>query len=212
MAARLLGAAALLAFVYLLAGTTLSTVPRHREWQPPADEGVTIWIEDNGVHTGIVMPKHVAGIDWRSDFPARDLADPRYGAHDFVAIGWGERHFFLGTPTWSDLRLSTVLRAAIGSDATLLHVEHVARPQQRDDVRALVLRPGEYRRLAAAIRRSRSAGPALPGYGGYDVFYPARGRYDALNTCNNWTSDRLADAGVRVGWWTPFSASVMQWF
>lgn len=212
IAARLLGALALLAFVYLLAGLTLSTIPRHRDWRPPATGGVTIWIEDNGVHTGIVMPKQAAGIDWRGDFPARDLADPRYGAHGYVAIGWGERQFFLGTPTWWDIRPSTILRAAIGSDETLLHVEHVARPLPSEHVRPVVLTPDEYQRLVDVIRASRAAGTTLPGYAGYDAFYPARGRYDALNTCNSWTGDRLADAGVRIGWWTPFSASVMQWF
>jgi Protein of unknown function (DUF2459) len=45
-----------------------------------------------------------------------------------------------------------------------------------------------------------------------DVFYTAQGRYSALNTCNSWTRDRLAEAGVRVGRWTPFAGGVMRWF
>ncbi|MEG8039467.1 TIGR02117 family protein [Sphingomonas sp. LR60] len=212
IAARALGVLAIVAFVYLLAGTALSTIPRNRDWHAPTTGGVTIWIEDNGVHTGIVMPKVAAGIDWRSDFPAADLPDPRFAANDHVAIGWGERNFFLGTPTWSDVRPVTVLHAAFGSDETLLHVEHIPRPQATRDVRAVVLRPDEYRRLATAIRASRASGPAIRGYAGYDAFYPGAGRYDALRTCNAWTGDRLADAGVKIGWWTPFSASVMQWF
>ncbi len=212
IAARALGVLAVVAFVYLLAGTALSTVPRNHDWHAPPEGGVTVWIEDNGVHTGIVMPKLAAGVDWRSDFPAADLPDPRYAANDHVAVGWGERNFFLGTPTWSDVRPATVLHAAFGSDETLLHVEHIPRPQVNRDVRAVVLRPDEYRRLAAAIRASRSPGVAIRGYAGYDAFYPSAGRYDAIRTCNAWTGDRLADAGIRIGWWTPFSASVMQWF
>lgn len=212
IAARALGVLAVIAFVYLLAGTALSTIPRNRDWHAPATGGVTIWIEDNGVHTGIVMPKVAAGIDWRGDFPAADIPDPRYAANDHVAVGWGERNFFLGTPTWSDVRPATVLHAAFGSDETLLHVEHIPRPQVTKDVRKVVLRPAEYRRLAAAIRASRASGKAIRGYAGYDAFYPASGRYDAIRTCNAWTGDRLADAGVKIGWWTPFSASVMQWF
>ena len=50
-----------------------------------------------------------------------------------------------------------------------------------------------------------------PGYGAQDVFYSARGRYSAGNTCNQWTSDTLAAAGVRTGWWTPFAGGVMKW-
>ncbi len=212
IAARALGVLAVVAFAYLLAGTALSTIPRNRDWRAPAGDGVTIWIEDNGVHTGIVMPKRAAGIDWTDDFPAADLPDPHYAANDHVAVGWGERNFFLGTPTWSDVRPITVLHAAFGSDETLLHVEHIPRPQVTSDVRAIVIRPDEYRRLATAIRASRATGAAIRGYAGYDVFYPASGRYDAIRTCNAWTGNRLADAGVKIGWWTPFSASVMQWF
>jgi uncharacterized protein (TIGR02117 family) len=207
-----IGAAVLaLAGGYVLAGLALAMVPRNPGWRAPA-AGVTIWIEDNGVHTGIVMPKLAAGIDWRGDFPARDLPDPRYAGYDHVAVGWGERAFYLGTPTWSDVRLATVLHAALGSADTLLHVEHVPRPTAGDHVRAVTLSPRQYRLLAARIRASRGRGGAIAGYERYDVFYPGTGRYDALHTCNAWTSDTLADAGVRVGWWTPFANGVMRWF
>ena len=50
-----------------------------------------------------------------------------------------------------------------------------------------------------------------PGYGPQDVFYDAPGRYTATNTCNQWTSDMLAAAGIRTGWWTPFAGGVMKW-
>jgi hypothetical protein len=43
------------------------------------------------------------------------------------------------------------------------------------------------------------------------VFYTARGTYHIGNTCNQWTSDQLAAAGVRIGTWSPFSGGVMKW-
>jgi uncharacterized protein (TIGR02117 family) len=208
---RLLAAVALLLFGYALAGLIGGLIPRNCGWRPPS-EGVTIWVEDNGVHTGLVLPKRAAGIDWTADFPAADLADPRYGNYDHVAIGWGERGFYLGTPTWWDVRPGVLLGAALGSDSTLVHVEHVPPPLVSNDVRAIVLRSEEYRHLAAAIRASRSAGPALRGYAGFDAFYPGAGRYNAVTTCNAWTGNTLAAAGVRIGRWTPFPNAVMRWF
>ncbi|MDP9422049.1 MAG: DUF2459 domain-containing protein [Pseudomonadota bacterium] len=47
------------------------------------------------------------------------------------------------------------------------------------------------------------------GYGPDDVFYEAHGRYSALKTSNQWTSDRRADAGVEIGAWTPFAQGIM---
>ena len=71
----------------------------------------------------------------------------------------------------------------------------------------------EYRRLVAAIDRALPRGEwaAHRGYDDYDAFYEAPGRYTVRNTCNQWTSDTLAAAGVRTGWWTPFAGGVMKW-
>lgn len=211
-AARGVLALALLLAGYVLAGLLGGLVPRNPGWRPPPAGGVTIFVEDNGIHTGIVVPKVAAGVDWRSDFPAADLGDPRYAGYDHLAIGWGERGFFLGTPHWSDLRPATILHAAIGSDDTLLHVEHIPRPPVARHTRAITLRPAEYRRLAITIRAARASAKALPGYDRHDAFYPARGHYDAIRTCNQWTGATLATAGVRVGAWTPFPVTVLRWF
>jgi uncharacterized protein (TIGR02117 family) len=197
---------------YAVAGAVGGAIPSNAAWRPAA-RGVRIYVESNGIHTGIVVPKVAAGIDWRALAPPRDLADPRYGGFDHLAIGWGDRAFFLETRTWADVRPGTVLAAAIGSSQTLMHVEHVPVPAAGTDVRALVLSEAEYRRLAAFIAASfRPGGARYPGYAGYDVFYDARGRYDAVATCNAWTGDALRHAGVRVGAWTPFPGTVMAWF
>ena len=197
---------------YGAAGMVGGAIPTNIGWRPPS-EGVTVFVESNGIHVGLIVPKVAAGIDWRAVAPASDLTDPRYGAYDHLAIGWGERGFFLGTPTWADVRPGPILHAALGSEATLVHVEHVPGPAPSADVRAIVLRPDEYRRLAAFIRVSIAGGGARhAGYGGYDVFYQARGRYDAVHDCNAWVGDALRAAGVRIGWWTPFPVTVLGWF
>lgn len=206
------GAILAMLLLYVAAGSIGGAIPSNRAWPPPG-RGIEVWVETNGIHTGIVVPKVAAGVDWRPLLPPGDVADPRYGGYPYAAIGWGERTFYLETPTWADVRVTTVLAAALGSRRTLMHVEHLPRPREGADVRRLVLRPEEYRRLAATIRASFAERPTHErGYAGYDVFYEARGRYSAIRTCNAWTGDVLRAAGVRVGWWTPFPWSVMDWF
>lgn len=207
-------AASLTALVaaYPIAGFSGGMIPSNAGWAPP-ERGVTLYVESNGVHTGIVMPKVAAGVDWRGVFPARDLADGRYARFDHISVGWGEQDFYLGTPTWSDLKLSTILAAAVGSDRTLVHVDHVPRPAPDGAVRRVIVRPAEYRRLAAFVRASLApAGARHRGYFDYDAFYAAHGRYSAIHTCNAWVGDALRFAGVRVGAWTPFPATVTRWF
>lgn len=209
--ARAVAGLVLLALAYIAAGLIGGSLPANAGWRPP-ERGVTIWVEDNGIHTGFVMPKVAAGIDWRRFAPPGDLRDPRYARFDHVAIGWGEHGFYLGTPTWADVRPGTILAAALGSGRTLLHVEHIAAPRDGPDERRIVLRPDEYRRLAAFIMSARAGSGRWRGYGANDVFYEARGRYSALHTCNSWTGEALRATGLRVGRWTPFPATVMGWF
>lgn len=207
----LLAGLALAVLLLALAGWIGSSIPRNGDWQMSQD-GVEILVETNGVHTALVLPLVTPEKDWRADFPASDLADPGQ-PYTHVSISWGEREVFLNTPTWGDLRPSTVLRiVGIGGDG-LLHIAHYVRPAPSDSERPLLLSRAEYRRLVAAIERSLPRGPRVryPGYDSYDVFYEAPGRYTVTNTCNQWTSNTLARAGVRTGWWTPFAGGVMKW-
>lgn len=206
------GAVVLLLAAYAVAGLVGGAIPVNRGWRPPAT-GIRIFVESNGVHTGLVVPKVAAGVDWRPVVRAEHLADPRYGGHPYLSFGWGDRAFYLDTPTWAQVKLRTLLAAAIGSEDVLVHVDHVPVPRPGVDVRAVLMRPEEYRRLAAHIRGSFADAPRHHhGYGAYDAFYDARGRYSAGRTCNAWTGEGLAKAGVRVGWWTPFPVTVLNWF
>lgn len=212
LVARPIGAATLLGLAWLAAAFTGGALPANTGWRAPA-RGVTIYVESNPIHTGLVMPKVAAGVDWRRWARPEDLADPRYARFDHVAIGWGQKDFYLGTPTWREVKPRVILAALIGSDATLMHVEHLPRPAPGPDERSVTLTPEQYRRLAAFIIASfRPGGRRYPGYGAGDAFYDARGHYDAFRTCNSWTGDALRRAGVRVGRWTPLPATVAGWF
>jgi uncharacterized protein (TIGR02117 family) len=207
----LAAAVAALFGAYLVAGAIGGAIPAPG-WQVRPAAGVTIFVESNGIHTGIVVPKLAAGVDWRPLARPEHLADPRYAGHDHLSFGWGERAFYLETPTWADVRPSTILHAAIGSDRTLVHIDHLPRPDVGPQVKAVVLRPEEYRRVAAFIAASIApGGEHARGYHGYDAFYEGRGRYTAITTCNAWTGAALRAAGVRMGRWTPFPATVLQW-
>lgn len=187
-----------------------SMIPANGRWTPPR-QGVAIYVYSNGVHTGLVLPAANDIHDWRTRMRAADLPDPRR-AGPWLLFGWGQRDFYLNTPRWSDLDPLLVVRAMIGSDRTLMHVDHLQRLWRGPDLRRVMLTPGQYRALADAIDRDFAPGAPIPGYGADDVFYPGRGRYDAVVTCNEWTGAKLRGVGVKVGFWTPAAWSVMRWF
>jgi uncharacterized protein (TIGR02117 family) len=200
--------------LYFLAALVGGLVPVNAGWRQ-VKEGVTIFVRTNGVHTWILVPASTAGIDWRPLAPRSHIKDPRY-AGDYLAIGYGNREFYLNTPTWGDLSPRTAVAAAFGQGPSLIHVEHERRPTADPYQRPLVLSAIEYRRLAEHMRRSFELDPqgrSKPllgrGYGPADIFYEARGPYNAYRTCNEWTGEVLRRAGVKTGLWTPLSESIM---
>ena len=203
---------ALAAGLFMLAAWIGSSLPRNPEWREPAT-GVDIFVETNGVHTALVLPRFHPLKDWSADFPVRDLADPTQ-PYTHVSISWGDREVFLNTPTWADLRPRTVARIFFGGGEGLIHAAHYVRPAPGPDIRPLRLTPAQYRvvvRRIEAMLPPPSRRRTYRGYARYDAFYDAQGRYTAANTCNQWTSDTLAAAGVRTGRWTPFAGGVMRW-
>jgi uncharacterized protein (TIGR02117 family) len=203
---RLLLAVLALPLAYLLAALAGSLIPVNRGWTEP-EEGVTVYLANNGIHAALVMPARAGGLDWEPLLPKSDFAAPDPHAR-WVAFGSGEERVYLETPRWRDIKPGTIWSALTGG-RRVMHVEWVANPDYMD--RAIRLRPEEYRRLWAAVRadfeldsNGRPKRIARPGYGRSDAFYRATGKASAIRTCNSWAADRLRLAGVKTSVWTPF--------
>lgn len=208
---RLFALLALIPLGYGIAALALPLIPVRGE--PPAREGVEIFVCTNGVHTDLMLPAVTEAVDWtafvpRSDFP---LADP---AASHVSFGWGDQGFYVETPRWADLNARTAWRALFGGGPSVVHVYYLPRPGGGADCGRLLLGDGQYRRLAAFVRDTfRQPARPLPSasYGGADRFYSAVGSYSPIDTCNQWTARALKAAGVTMGLWTPLEHGVMRW-
>ena len=192
--------------LYLIAALIGSLVPVNRGWEEP-DDGVTVYLANNGVHADLVLPVRALGLNWDAVIPKGDFAAPPADAR-WIAFGSGEEKVYLETPRWRDITPATLWSALTGGKR-VMHVEYVSNPDYVD--RAVRLRPEEYRRLWAAIRvdfaldgHGRPVRIDHPGYGESDAFYWATGKFHALKTCNTWAAGRLRLAGVETSLWPPF--------
>jgi uncharacterized protein (TIGR02117 family) len=216
-AGKAAAALAAIPFLYLIAALLGGLMPANPGWQQP-ERGITIFVQTNGVHTWIAVPAVTPEIDWRPMMPASHIRDPRLDGN-YLAIGYGNREFYLNTPAWKDLTVRRALGAGFGSGPSLVHVYHERDLAADADQRPIILTAAQYRRLAAFIASSferDGQGKTIPllgrGYSNADIFYRARGGYNLFYTCNEWTGAALREAGVRVGIWTPFSQSIMARF
>lgn len=210
-----IGWAALALGAAMLAGWIGSSIPRNAGAEQPSS-GVEIMLATNGIHTELILPAVSTHKDWRETFPS---AAQRFGgrAVTHIGVGWGDREVFLDTPSWSELDAATVWRIATEGGPGVVRVDHLTDPQAGENRRPVVLSAAQYRALVRAIEAELAPlpegrrRPILTGFRPRDRFYDAARDYTLSNTCNQWTADRLADAGVETGYWTPFAGGVMKW-
>ncbi|MBT9393839.1 TIGR02117 family protein [Hymenobacter sp. NST-14] len=202
--------------LYLAAGAALSAIPVAGAEAPPApgEEFIEAYILSNGVHTDLVVPVRTAQMDWSQLLPYADTpaADQ---SRQFIGFGWGDKGFYLETPTWAELKLSTGLKAMFWLSTTAMHTTFHHRPAVGEDCVRLNLTPAEYTRLIQFIQASFAPDAAgrprhLTGhsYGRHDAFYEARRTYNLFYTCNTWANEGLKVAGQKAALWTPFDFGI----
>ena len=204
---------ALAVILFPLAGWIGSSIPRSGA-SPAAVDGITIMVETNGVHTGIVMPIVSPQKDWRETFPSA-AQRVESGLPTHIAVGWGEREVFTQVPTWGDLSLSTALRIIFFGGEPVMRVSHYIRPAPSASHRPVVISRQAYAQLVTAIENglppSETPRKILRGTNPSDAYYDALGHYTLAQTCNSWVGDMLAEGDIQMGLWTPFAGGVTKW-
>ena len=210
---KTLAALLVLPLAYLLAACVLGNIVR--EPQRHGAQAITIYLLDNGVHTDLALPLANDTFDWTGVINPNDARDLRFFP-TYVAFGWGDRAFYLETPQWRDLKLTTAWNAISGQGATVIHATYLPPLRASANSIAITVSREEYQALAASIRasfqqdddgRARAIGRA---YGDNDACYAARGSYSLFATCNSWTNRQLKAAGLKHVLWTPFAHHLMQ--
>lgn len=202
--------------LYVFAAWILSLIPMHSDAQslPRTAVGTDVYVRSNGVHTDIVVPISASINDL---IPAQDVRNES-GALTHMSFGWGDKGFYLDTPTWADLKASTAFVAAFGLGSTAMHVEAVAQPELGEHVRRVRVTDAQLALIMAHIRQSFIYDPSgkvvkintTANYNEHDVFYEAVGRYSLLTTCNEWTRNGLSAAQIRTAVFSPHAAGVLQ--
>lgn len=183
----------------------------------PTDENITIYLWSNGVHTDFVLPTHSPQQNWTDIFLPHHVKDGQ--ARAWTAIGWGDKGFYLNTPTWAELKVSTALKAISGTSQSAMHVtfyddKEVASCQRCAKVS---ISPAQYQQLITYIKKditwqNHQAMPidTTAQYGDTDAFYEAKGSYFLFYTCNTWVNEGLKAMGVPSAWWTITDKGILQ--
>lgn len=208
-----LGCIALL-LLYLAAAFCLSRIGVDKEHGHTED--ITIYIKTNGVHTDLVVPVKNDVYDWTKSilFSHTHLKDTTHIS--LLAMGWGDRGFYLETPAWKDLKLRTAFKAAFALSSTAMHTSFYRSVAENASCKKILISTAQYKRLVAFIRGSFKydrTGQITPiitnaNYSDADAFYEATGRYSLLKTCNSWVNEALKYCGQKACLWTAFDTGI----
>jgi uncharacterized protein (TIGR02117 family) len=202
-----------LVLIYLLAAYILSRISTGKE--PVTSNDVSIYILTNGVHTDLVLPIKSDVIDWSQEIKFEHTIN-KDTTMKLVALGWGDKGFYLETPTWANLKFSTAFNAAFALGSSALHATFYKTLKEGKDCKKINLSKEQYVRLVNYIQESfdkDAAGhyqniPTKAVYGTNDAFYEAKGSYNLFQTCNTWANNGLKSCGQKAALWTPFDTGI----
>ena len=192
---------------YLLIVTLLSFVSVNEDFAENQKE-IPIYILTNGVHTDIVLPLKSEHYDWTNQLKP-EYTKAKDSTYQYAALGWGDKGFYMETPTWADLKASTALKAASGLSSTAMHVTFYKDLKESNSCKKLQISSDNYKKLILFINESfqTKSGEFLKietdaVYGKHDVFYEANGSYSLFYTCNSWANQALKAANQKAALWT----------
>ena len=182
-----------------------------------ADKDIKIFLRTNGVHADLVLPFQNQLEDWSGSFPAGDFVTQK--RTEWIAFGWGDKGFYLDTPTWSDLKASTAIKALFMPSPTAMHVTlYDFTPSINERTREIWISNEQYQELVSYIKSSFEKDPNYlkidtEGYPGHnDAFYEAKGSYTLFLTCNEWANKGLKQIGLQTALWSPFDWGMLKLF
>jgi uncharacterized protein (TIGR02117 family) len=199
--------------VYLLSAFCLSRITVDNE--ADGKDEVEMYILTNGVHADLVMPTKNEQIYWSKQlkFANTKAADSTY---KYIAMGWGDKGFYLETPAWSDLKASVAFEAAFGLGTTAIHATYYSKMKESASCKKIMISKQQYARLINYISNSFQKDTngnyinikTNANYGQTDAFYEANGSYSLFHTCNTWTNSGLKISGQKCCLWTPFDTGI----
>lgn len=177
-------------------------------------EGITIYVQTNGIHTDVVFPANSEYQNWYQFIDPKVYKNQKH--QSWITIGWGDKGFLLDTPTWGELKFSTAFNAAILPSSTAMHVAYSGEPKENDRRVKITISTKQYERMIAFVKYTFKLKDDLPilipdkGYGDKDNFYEAKGNYHMFKTCNTWTNDVLKVGGVRTSIYALYSDGIIE--
>lgn len=196
----------LIPVVYLIISLILTLIPITNK-EGYSEKNKSIYLISNGVHLNIIIPKN--------QLSSKLLDGLRYFKDDnYFSFGWGDKKFYLNTPTWGDLTFNNAFRALFLKSPTLIHlarystinvdwVEIKVSQNQLNKINQYIYKTFYFNPQNKKILLNNK------GYSFNDDFYEALGSYSCFKTSNSWVNTGLKKSDIKACLWTPYDFALL---
>lgn len=171
------------------------------------EKKITVYVASNGVHLDIIVP-----IERLNGTEMRQISTPV--STQFIAFGWGDKDFYVNTPTWGEMSFWVTFKALFLPTESIMHLTFYR--QKLGHWKPIDLCPLQLEKLqvfleSSFVRDENGAYIELAqsGYTSMDTFFKANGKYSIFNTCNDWVNRGLKASMVKTAIWSPFDFGVL---
>jgi len=194
--------------IYVGLSFLLSYIPVNTD-QPEKPGPNRIYAHSNGVHLDLVFPVELVTDQLRDQLTYAPDAQ-------LLAIGWGDKGFYLDTPTWADLSPKVAIKAMFLPSPTAMHVtEHKGVNTTWARINLTDEQLSQLWTYILSTFQTDASGQITElvgkGYTERDRFYEANGNYSMFKTCNTWVNTALRRIGVKTAIWTPMDKGILRY-
>jgi uncharacterized protein (TIGR02117 family) len=192
-----------------------------RQWSASSQQPgckFKVYVSGDQMHTNFFVPVRTDAFDWSQHLDLATIGKQASADYRYLQFGWGDRIFYVETPSWDQVSLSSAVRSLVLQNPAALFVKgHTALPHYPNEtLKCVSLSEGNYVKLMHFLEASFQTDPQgkvqrlSSGQDGDSSFYDATGRYSMFKTCNSWTADGLRAADVNTPLWGGLAPAVMR--
>jgi uncharacterized protein (TIGR02117 family) len=189
--------------------------PRQIGIHPKKNCNIQICVSNTGIHSNIILPLKNNIFDWQDYLSINEIGTDTINNYNFLSFGWGDRDFYLSTPTLADFKLDITFKALFLPTPSVVYVKGYQAIPNDLEVKCVRITEFEYFQLTNYIQatfKDDAKGQIIriaDGHTDNAGFYSAVGNYSILRNCNSWTGEALRTANVNTPLWDGLSFAIM---
>jgi uncharacterized protein (TIGR02117 family) len=205
----------------LAVGLTIAALTPRR-WQTRAvsceASPYRVYVAGELLHVNLIVPVVNEAYDWRGFINLEAIGRDANSNYRYLKFGWGDRDFYMNTPSLADLKISRMMRSLfMPGNPTAMHVQGYGEiPQDAAvDLRCVGLSRTDYLQLMQFLQGSFQQSQGKPiriqdAFGESSGFYEGTGTYSLLRTCNTWAAEGLDVAGLKTPIWSALAPPILR--